>query len=136
MANGRAHPSGKGELFLEIRTPSGRLFHGNVSTIRAEDLDGWFGIRPHRPDLIAALRPGLLIFEDEQGSAFVATSGGMLNLFANHCQVALQTGVLTRSPSELAAHLAKTRDDATARKNRRDEVSKALLAEAVRRVAD
>jgi F-type H+-transporting ATPase subunit epsilon len=50
-----------------------------VSRIVAENLDGAFGLLPHRLDCVAALAPGILIYEDEgAGNTYVAVDEGVL----------------------------------------------------------
>ena len=50
-----------------------------VSCIVAETHEGSFGILPHRLDCVAALAPGILIFEAEaDGEAYVAVDEGVL----------------------------------------------------------
>ncbi|MDD2464016.1 MAG: F0F1 ATP synthase subunit epsilon [Desulfobulbus sp.] len=51
----------------------------DVSRIVAETRQGAFGILPHRLDCVAALVPGILIFETEaDGEVFVAVDEGVL----------------------------------------------------------
>ena len=50
-----------------------------VSRIVAETRDGSFGLLPHRRDCVAALTPGILIYEsDADGEVFVAVDEGVL----------------------------------------------------------
>ena len=50
-----------------------------VSRIVAETHDGSFGILPHRLDCVAALVPGILIYETQSdGEVFVAVDEGVL----------------------------------------------------------
>jgi F-type H+-transporting ATPase subunit epsilon len=50
-----------------------------VSRIVAETLAGSLGLLPHRLDCVAALRPGILIYECESGGeVFVAVDEGVL----------------------------------------------------------
>lgn len=50
-----------------------------VSRIVAETHAGSFGLLPHRRDCVAALEPGILIYETEaNGEVFVAVDGGVL----------------------------------------------------------
>ena len=50
-----------------------------VTRIVAETLDGSFGLLPHRLDCVAALAPGILIYETEtDGEVFVAVDEGVL----------------------------------------------------------
>lgn len=50
-----------------------------VSRIVAETHEGSFGLLPHRLDCVAALAPGILIYETEaDGEVFVAVDEGVL----------------------------------------------------------
>ena len=50
-----------------------------VSRIVAETREGSFGLLPHRLDCVAALAPGILIYEDEaEGEVYVAVDEGVL----------------------------------------------------------
>lgn len=50
-----------------------------VSRIVAETPEGSFGLLPHRLDCVAALAPGILIYETEsEGEVFVAVDEGVL----------------------------------------------------------
>ena len=50
-----------------------------VSRIVAETRQGSFGLLPHRLDCVAALAPGILIYENEaEGEVYVAVDQGVL----------------------------------------------------------
>jgi F-type H+-transporting ATPase subunit epsilon len=50
-----------------------------VSRIVAENLNGSFGLLPHRLDCVAALAPGILMYENEgAGETYVAVDEGVL----------------------------------------------------------
>jgi F-type H+-transporting ATPase subunit epsilon len=50
-----------------------------ISRIVAETREGSFGLLPHRLDFVAALAPGILIYEDEaEGEVYVAVDEGVL----------------------------------------------------------
>lgn len=50
-----------------------------VTRIVAETRKGSFGLLPHRLDCVAALAPGILIYEDEaEGEVYVAVDEGVL----------------------------------------------------------
>jgi F-type H+-transporting ATPase subunit epsilon len=52
---------------------------GGVLRIVAETREGSFGLLPHRRDCVAALSPGILIYETEaEGEAYVAVDEGVL----------------------------------------------------------
>ena len=51
----------------------------DVSRIVAETREGSFGLLPHRLDCVAALTPGILIYEnDAEGEVYVAVDEGVL----------------------------------------------------------
>ena len=51
----------------------------DVSRIVAETSEGSFGLLPHRLDCVAALAPGILIYENEaEGEVYVAVDEGVL----------------------------------------------------------
>jgi F-type H+-transporting ATPase subunit epsilon len=65
---------------LKILLPS-RIFaeKTDVSRIVAETEEGSFGILPHRRDCVAALSPGILVYQTQSGSeVFVAVDEGVL----------------------------------------------------------
>lgn len=65
---------------LKILLPS-RVFaeKSGVSRIVSETHAGSFGLLPHRRDCVAALAPGILMYETEtDGVVFVAVDGGVL----------------------------------------------------------
>ncbi len=67
-------------IALKILVPF-RLFAENVGVARivAETRAGSFGLLPHRLDCVAALTPGILIYEDAAGNeAYVAIDEGVL----------------------------------------------------------
>jgi F-type H+-transporting ATPase subunit epsilon len=50
-----------------------------VSRIVAETRDGSFGLLPHRLDCVAALSPGILVYENQaDGEVYVAVDEGVL----------------------------------------------------------
>ena len=50
-----------------------------VSRIVAETREGAFGLLPHRLDCVAALTPGILVYENEaEGEIFIAVDEGSL----------------------------------------------------------
>ena len=58
-----------------------RIFAEETGVLRivAETRDGSFGLLPHRLDCVAALAPGILIYENEtEGEVYVAVDEGVL----------------------------------------------------------
>jgi F-type H+-transporting ATPase subunit epsilon len=121
-------------LHLSIRTPVGLVFEGPVSAVRAEDRSGWFGVRPGREDLVAALPPGLLLFRDGDGEGFVALSGGLLSLKAGDCRVTAREAVLSRSLEDVAARLQELQALRGRQSEQQRDVLHRLAREALRRL--
>ena len=77
---------------LEVLLPF-RVFVdvAEVSRIVAETPEGSFGLLPHRRDCVAALVPGILIYESEaDGEVFVAVDEGVLIKIGDEVQVAVR----------------------------------------------
>jgi F-type H+-transporting ATPase subunit epsilon len=67
-------------MHLKLLLPF-RVFaeEAGVSRIVAETREGSFGLLPHRLDCVAALAPGILIYETEaEGEVYVAVDQGVL----------------------------------------------------------
>jgi len=122
-------------LELLVRQPTGLLYRGAVRRVMAEDLDGWFGIRPGRADLVAALPAGFIAFEDGRGEAFVAHAGGLLDLRSDVCRVMVRDAVLDRDVDTLAALVEVRRKERARRSSEQRAVFDELAREALRRLA-
>ena len=67
-------------MHLKVLLPFGIFAERTgVSRIVAEGREGSFGLLPHRLDCVAALVPGILIYQNEaEGEAYVAVNEGVL----------------------------------------------------------
>ena len=67
-------------MTLKILLPFGVLAEKTgVSRIVAESPEGSFGLWPHRLDCVAALTPGILVYEiDAEGEVYMAVDEGVL----------------------------------------------------------
>ena len=67
-------------MHLKVLLPFGIFAERTgVSRIVAESREGSFGLLPHRLDCVAALVPGILIYQNEaEGEAYVAVNEGVL----------------------------------------------------------
>lgn len=54
-------------LRLEIVTPTGVLFDGDVKMVTVPGKEGEFGILPHHASLISLLKEGVIEYEDKDG---------------------------------------------------------------------
>jgi F-type H+-transporting ATPase subunit epsilon len=122
-------------LLLRVRTPQGLALERPVDGVVAEDHSGWFGLRPGRLDLVAALPPGLLRWSAGEEEGFVAHSGGLLDLRGGECRVLCTDAVADDRLERIADQLAAWRR----RRERQAAVHRGLAAklahEALRRLA-
>jgi F-type H+-transporting ATPase subunit epsilon len=73
-----------------------------VSRIVAETPEGLFGLLPHRLDCVAALSPGILIYETEaEGEVYVAVDEGVLVKTGMDVRVSSRRAVSGTDPGQL-----------------------------------
>jgi F-type H+-transporting ATPase subunit epsilon len=66
-------------MFVEIVSPSGRIFSGEVTGVRAPGVEGSFEVLRNHAPMIAAISIGSLVITDKSGNPITfATSGGFL----------------------------------------------------------
>ena len=66
----------------------------DVLRIVAESPDGWFGLLPHRLDCVAALVPGILLYETvAEGEVAVAIDAGVLIKTGQDVQISVRRAV-------------------------------------------
>jgi len=64
---------------LSVRLPSEVLLEEEVDRIKAEAVDGWFGLLPRHQDFVTALVPGVLTFQRSgKPEEYVAIDHGIL----------------------------------------------------------
>ncbi len=82
-------------LIVEIVSPTGRIFRGEASGVRAPGVEGSFEVlRDHAP-MIAAFEIGPLRVTDPSGDQFVfATSGGFLEVLNNTVTILAESAEL------------------------------------------
>ena len=96
-------------MHLKILLPF-RIFAENtgVSRIVAETGDGSFGLLPHRLDCVAALRPGILIYQTESGpEVFVAVDEGVMVKTGLDVLVSVRRAISGTDLSQLHAAVEK-----------------------------
>lgn len=90
---------------LEILLPF-RVFatKAGVSRIVAETGEGAFGLLPQRLDCVAALTPGILVFEtDAEGEVFIAVDEGILVKTGTDVRVSVRNAIGGTDLSQLRA---------------------------------
>ena len=82
-------------MFVEIVSPSGRIFSGESSGVKAPGVEGSFEVLKNHAPMIAAIDVGPLVVTDKNGSPITfATSGGFLEVADNAVTVLAQTAEL------------------------------------------
>ncbi|MFZ2499502.1 MAG: F0F1 ATP synthase subunit epsilon [Methanosarcina sp.] len=80
----------------------------DVSRIVAETCEGSFGLLPHRLDCVAALEPGILIYETEsEGEAYVAVDEGVLIKTGADVLVSVRNAIVGTDLSQLRKAVEK-----------------------------
>lgn len=91
------------DMHLKILLPFGvALDRADVVRIVAETRSGSFGILPRRRDCVAALAPGILVFETRSdGEAYAALDEGVLTKTGGLVLVAVRNAILGARLQEL-----------------------------------
>ena len=95
---------------LEIVTPERTLYAGTVSRLRAPGSDGGFGVLTGHHPMASALRPGLLIFNEDGGLERRASiSGGFAEVLQNRVTILAETAELAEDVDLTRAEQARDR---------------------------
>ena len=106
--------AGESTFTVEVLTPEGEVFGGEVVQLSTRTVTGEIGILARHVPVLAALKPTLLRLKvSESETKEWAQSHGMVQVFANHAQLLLEEAI---EPSNLdVAALEEQKADAEAR---------------------
>jgi F-type H+-transporting ATPase subunit epsilon len=79
------------ELNVEIVTPAGITFRGEVQSCTVPGADGLFQILKGHADLLANLKIGIIKFKQLEGEKLLATSGGFLEVMKNRISIVVES---------------------------------------------
>ena len=79
------------ELTVEIVTPAGITFRGEVQSCTVPGADGLFQILKDHADLLANLKVGSIKFKQSEGEKVLATSGGFLEVMKNRISIVVES---------------------------------------------
>ena len=79
------------ELNIDIVTPGGKVFSGEIKSCTAPGADGEFCILKNHTALLSALSIGIIKIEMADGKKMLATSGGFLEVLNNRISVMVET---------------------------------------------
>lgn len=106
--------AGESTFTVEVLTPEGEVFGGEVVQLSTRTVTGEIGILARHVPVLAALKPTLLRLKiSESETREWAQSHGMVQVFANHAQLLLEEAI---EPSKLdVPALEEQKADAEAR---------------------
>jgi F-type H+-transporting ATPase subunit epsilon len=86
--------AGESKFAVEILTPEGEVFSGEVSQISTRTAGGEIGILANHAPLLAALRPAeLRLYEGDGEPRRYAQAHGWLQVFANHTRLLVEEAI-------------------------------------------
>lgn len=111
-------------LSVEVLTPEGEVFSGDVVQVSTRTMTGEIGILANHAPVLAALQPTeLRLHVSDSEVKRYAQAHGMMQVFANHVQVLVEEAV---APEDLdQGSLKEQLDDADRRLKEADEDSAA-----------
>ena len=118
--------AGESKFEVEILTPEGEVFNGEVSQVSTRTAGGEIGILANHAPLLAALRPTeLRLFDGDGEPRRYAQAHGWLQVFGNHARLLveeaiapedLDTGVLKEQLADAEQRFAEAEDKSGAQK--------------------
>ena len=77
---------------INIATPEGQMFSGNISSCTATGADGKFQVLKDHAPLISMIDVGeMKIVQEDNKTSFLATSGGFLEIENNEMNIVVET---------------------------------------------
>jgi F-type H+-transporting ATPase subunit epsilon len=97
--------AGESKFEVEILTPEGEVFNGEVSQVSTRTAGGEIGILANHAPLLAALKPTeLRLFEGDGEPKRYAQAHGWLQVFGNHARLLVEEAI---APEDLDAGTLK-----------------------------
>jgi F-type H+-transporting ATPase subunit epsilon len=97
--------AGESKFEVEVLTPEGEVFNGEVSQVSTRTAAGEIGILANHAPLLAALRPAeLRLYEGASEPRRYAQAHGWLQVFGNHARLLLEEAI---APEDLDAATLK-----------------------------
>jgi len=97
-------------MLVEIVSPSGRVFSGEATRVKAPGVEGSFEVLKNHAPMIAAIEIGSIVVTDTQGNPItIATSGGFVEVQNNAVSVVAETAELASEIDVERARAAEAR---------------------------
>lgn len=98
-------------LKLEILTPNGLIFEGNVATVTLPGDEGEFGVLPHHASLTTMLQAGVIEIEkSDKSTEAIVVNWGVVKVTEASVAILVDGAVAIRGESE--GEIAKALDEA------------------------
>jgi F-type H+-transporting ATPase subunit epsilon len=70
-------------MYLEIVTPSKKVFEGEVNIVTFPGIDGSFQVMNDHAPMVSSLAEGKLVYKDKAGAHNVMITGGVMEVLRN-----------------------------------------------------
>ncbi len=95
-------------MTLKVLLPAEVLMQEEVTRIKAEAQNGWFGLLPRHVDFATALKPGILIFEPkDKPQEYLAMDHGILVKCGPEVSISTRSAVRGANLEQLKAEVAR-----------------------------
>jgi len=122
--------AGESTFTVEVLTPEGEVFNGEVIQLSTRTVTGEIGVLARHVPVLAALTPNLLRLKiSDSETKKYAQSHGTLQVFANHAQVLLEEAI---PPEELDVQALEAEKEAAEAKLADDSSGDAVIEDAKR----
>ena len=122
-------------LRLEIVTPEGIAFSGDVDMVTLPGIEGQLGIDPRHVPLITEIVPGEIIAHRGGADRFLAVGSGFVDIAADRVAIVTDMAVAAEHIDEAKAEDARRRAEARLRDRISDEEVAAVNASLARSLA-
>jgi len=70
-------------MYLEIVTPSSKVFEGEVNVVTFPGTDGSFQVMNDHAPMVSTLAEGKLVYKSKDGAKHVTITGGVMEVLRN-----------------------------------------------------
>lgn len=122
-------------MTLEIITPEGIVYSGDVELVTLPALGGQLGILPHHVRLMTRLVPGEMLVRKNGQDEFMAVGVGLVEITGNRVSIATDMAIPAANIDEARAEEARQRAAARLREKISDEEVASVNASLARSLA-
>jgi len=98
-----------GTIKLEIVTPRGTFYSGDVEMVTVPGIEGQMGILPHHVRLMTQMVPGELIVRKDGNDDFIAVGEGLIEVTGSYVGIATDMAIDAQKIDEAAIEEARQR---------------------------